>query len=636
MKNSVCFAIISIGLCMSGLAIAADISSLPDSQMQVGGVVTTWGDIAKINTASQYPPTNLGMNSVTQADSSTLSPLVELSLRCRLPYMPSSPYPCDGANDVMANTVLSWACKKQLPPPAPVNITFDEVPLKTIVNGMVIGNASFSCSARATVTTVGPGTTMFNAPPNIESLISDVLTIDFATPVYGVAYGFVLSTSIPCGNATTITLFDAASTAVVTQSANAENRGFGYVEGRNIANSSVPIKRAVITFSHPRAGAFTLDNLTYSLSPETILTASSVSAEQLMQVQSSGEEDIIFDDDMENGQQGWQHYLISGTNISDTWTLSTARSTSSTHSWYSGITAINVGSTALESPVIDLSGASTANLVFNHWYHFDDCREVTFEPDGGIVEIQVLPSSAWVQIFPTGGYPGRIMDRSCSPNPLAGKNAYTHDSGGVFVPAEFDLTPFAGNAVKIRFRIGWDCGNCTREEGWYIDDVTVFGDVSEPNAVYDVYFGDSNQPDVLYAGDLNEPQCFVSGLDCNTTYYWKVVAKNECGVTEGTVWSFKTLTSTDMLRQVIDEKHKVINRINQLLESEAAANKDITARMLNRNTRIKEKISLFRAKAKIHCAMQNEVQSKDSIGRSIRNLWEALWELGVKNNPQNP
>ncbi len=306
------------------------------------------------------------------------------------------------------------------------------------------------------------------------------------------------------------------------------------------------------------------------------------------------------------------------------------------HSWYSGMTALYFGDTALESPVIDLSGASTASLVFNHWYRFDDCGRTTFEPDGGIVEIQVLPSSAWVQIFPVGGYPGRIMDQACGPNPLTGKNAYTHDSGGVFVLAEFDLAPFVGNAVKIRFHVGWDCGNCTREEGWYIDDVKVFGDTSEPNAVYDVYFGDSNQPDVLYAADLNEPQCPVSGLDCNTTYFWRVVAKNECGETEGPIWSFKTLTSTDMLQRVIDEKNKVNDRINQLLDSEAAADKDITARLQNRNVKIIEWINLFKAKGKIHSAMQHEEQSKDAIGKSIEKLWDALWALGFKNNSQNP
>ena len=637
MKKSACFGIVSIVLCISGLAIAANDSKPANS------AVTTWGDLTRVNTNNQYPPVNTEMsllqNSVTQVHLNTFNPLAALTPGCRLPYMPSSPDPCDGADDIMASTVLSWAHKPKLPPPAPVNITFDEVPLETNVNGMTIGNASFSCGAGVHVTTVGPGITMFNAPPNIEGLTKEVLTVDFAVPVYGVGYGFCLSSGPARSNATTMTLFDATLTPVAIFSADANNRGFLFVEGRNIANSSIPVKRAVITFSHPGAARFTLDNLTYSLSPEVLLSVSSVSAEQLMQVQNSAEE-VIFDDDMESGQQGWKHYLISGSirglSISDTWALSSSRSASSTHSWHSGITALYSGDTALESPVIDLGPATTARLAFNHWYHFDDCGQTTFEPDGGIVEIQVLPSSAWVQIFPTSGYPGHIMLDSCGPNPLAGKNAYTRDSGGVFVPAEFDLAPFVGNAVKIRFHVGWDCGNCTREEGWYIDDVTVFGDTFEPNAVYDVYFGTDSLPDVLYARDLNEPQCFVSGLDCNTTYFWKVVARNECGKTEGPIWSFKTLTSTAMLRRVIDEKHQLIDRISQLLEAEAAACEDLDSRLQNGGIRGKEKGNLVQAKEKVHSAMQHEEQSKDAMGKSIDKLWDALRELGIENNSQSP
>ncbi len=45
--------------------------------------------------------------------------------------------------------------------------------------------------------------------------------------------------------------------------------------------------------------------------------------------------------------------------------------------------------------------------------------------------------------------------------------------GGAFVPAEFDLFAYSGTDIQIRFRIGFDCGNCDVEEGWYIDDVAV-------------------------------------------------------------------------------------------------------------------------------------------------------------------
>ena len=251
----------------------------------------------------------------------------------------------------------------------------------------------------------------------------------------------------------------------------------------------------------------------------------------------------IFQDDMESGPNGWIHYLISsGGFVSDNWQLSGARSASATTSWYSGPTAPAEGDTALESPDIDLTGVSTATLTFNHWYHFDDCDDPDFDPDGGIVEVRVLPGLTWTQIFPMGGYPG-VLDVVCE-NPLQGLGAYTQDSGGVFLPAVFDLTPFVGKVIHIRFHVGWDCGNCIFEEGWYIDDVVVTG--TSDLTIYDVYFGTDPNALELICDDICEQYCDPGVLDGGTTYYWQVVAENSCGQTEGPVWSFTTeITNQD-------------------------------------------------------------------------------------------
>jgi hypothetical protein len=57
---------------------------------------------------------------------------------------------------------------------------------------------------------------------------------------------------------------------------------------------------------------------------------------------------------------------------------------------------------------------------------------------------------------------------------------------------------------------------------------------------WDVYFGTDAAPLELIAADLTEPTCCPGELEYDTTYYWKVVAKNCCGQTEGPVWSFTT------------------------------------------------------------------------------------------------
>jgi hypothetical protein len=56
---------------------------------------------------------------------------------------------------------------------------------------------------------------------------------------------------------------------------------------------------------------------------------------------------------------------------------------------------------------------------------------------------------------------------------------------------------------------------------------------------YDVYFGTSSNPP--YAGNTTGTSYLRSSLSYSTTYYWKVVAKNDCGSsTAGSVWSFST------------------------------------------------------------------------------------------------
>ncbi|MEE9270307.1 MAG: choice-of-anchor D domain-containing protein, partial [Candidatus Krumholzibacteria bacterium] len=180
----------------------------------------------------------------------------------------------------------------------------------------------------------------------------------------------------------------------------------------------------------------------------------------------------LFFDDMESGVPGWTHYSTHPNGI-DQWGVSTARSHSAVRSWRVTQHSFE-GAEALQTPPIDLSLVMDAFLSFQHWYNFDDCsNDPTFEPDGGIVEVSTNGGASWTQIFPVGGYP-YTLDDICS-NPLRFLPAYSHDggAGNAFIPAVFDLTPYVGGVISLRFHAGWDCGNCESNEGWYIDDVAV-------------------------------------------------------------------------------------------------------------------------------------------------------------------
>lgn len=83
------------------------------------------------------------------------------------------------------------------------------------------------------------------------------------------------------------------------------------------------------------------------------------------------------------------------------------------------------------------------------------------------------------------------------------------------------------------------------------DSQTIAGLAVEPAGsvvptTYDVYFGTDNPPTTKVGSDLTLPSCDPTPgpnevLVEGATYYWKVVAKRDCGKeTEGPVWHFKT------------------------------------------------------------------------------------------------
>jgi subtilisin family serine protease len=181
----------------------------------------------------------------------------------------------------------------------------------------------------------------------------------------------------------------------------------------------------------------------------------------------------IFHDDFEGANKGWTHQATAANGI-DQWEISTARANSGTKSWHVSQHAGD-GADALVSPNISLAGYTDAILLFQHWYDFDDCGNVFFEPDGGLLEVREVGSGTWQQTHP---YP-YVLDLSCS-NPLQGRPAYAHDGqpGGAFTQTGFDLSAYAGKVIQLRFHAGWDCGNCENNDGWYIDDVLLYSNAS--------------------------------------------------------------------------------------------------------------------------------------------------------------
>jgi hypothetical protein len=121
----------------------------------------------------------------------------------------------------------------------------------------------------------------------------------------------------------------------------------------------------------------------------------------------------------------------------------------------------------LFSPVMTI-GTSDARLSFRHYYKTESGY------DGGVLEISVNGGS-FVDLlaaggsFQTNGYNDVIpLDYS---NPLAGRNAWSGNSGG-FLTTTALLPPGApGRTMQLRWRLGTDTS--VASTGWYVDTVLV-------------------------------------------------------------------------------------------------------------------------------------------------------------------
>jgi len=125
----------------------------------------------------------------------------------------------------------------------------------------------------------------------------------------------------------------------------------------------------------------------------------------------------------------------------------------------------------LESPLIPVLSAST-QLTFRNNFNLE--ANAPFFFDGGVLEISI-GGGVFNDIitaggsFVTGGYTGTIS--GCCNNPLAGRMAWTGNSGG-FITTTVNLPPAAvGQNIVLRWRLGSD--SSTAVQGWRVDSISM-------------------------------------------------------------------------------------------------------------------------------------------------------------------
>ena len=185
--------------------------------------------------------------------------------------------------------------------------------------------------------------------------------------------------------------------------------------GRGSGNGSVSYTVAANPSLDARTGTLTIGGWTFT-------------------VVQAGVDDGLFEDDMESGTNGW--------GAVSPWALTTTAAHSGTHSWTDSPDGNyeNNLDTVVWSPVIDLTGLTSATLTF--WHRFDfgsgDIGLVRLHPQNG----------EWVDL-----------------RTFTGTNS-------TWRSMSLDLTPFIGQPIRLTFQLHTDATDTA--DGWYIDDVAVY------------------------------------------------------------------------------------------------------------------------------------------------------------------
>jgi hypothetical protein len=161
---------------------------------------------------------------------------------------------------------------------------------------------------------------------------------------------------------------------------------------------------------------------------------------------------------------GWTHAALTG--FVD-WALSTNRSQTPTHSWFSASQPV-VSSRALVSPPFVPQADST--LSFWHTYSFEN-PYVCF--DGGTLESSADGGGTW-SVLPDGAFTSGGFNGTVNPsygNPLSSKRAWCFGTIGAMTQVTASLAPLGAGEVKLRWREGDD--SSISNTGWYVDSVTL-------------------------------------------------------------------------------------------------------------------------------------------------------------------
>jgi len=145
--------------------------------------------------------------------------------------------------------------------------------------------------------------------------------------------------------------------------------------------------------------------------------------------------------------------------------------------WH-GVDFGSVSDTWIESPTLEVSADDPLVISLLHAYDFEFTDDTYW--DGGLIELSTDGGSSWddISTWLDPGYVGAINNEV---NPIHMRPVFGGQSPNYPAPQKLVLdlgTTFAGQDLKIRFRIGTD--GFVGAPGWYIDDLEFAGITNTP------------------------------------------------------------------------------------------------------------------------------------------------------------
>lgn len=165
---------------------------------------------------------------------------------------------------------------------------------------------------------------------------------------------------------------------------------------------------------------------------------------------------------------GWSTAGSTGTT---TWAMSSAQTHSGSHSAFAQNIA-SVTDQRLASPAVTLpTDAIALFLTFQNWQSVESSSGGCY--DGGLLEISINDGATWDQVT-TSAIQVRDHDGAISTgfsNPLGGSQAWCGDPREFWERYSVDLSNWAGEDVRFRWRFGTD--SSVSRYGWHVDSVQV-------------------------------------------------------------------------------------------------------------------------------------------------------------------